>query len=200
MATFTVTLDSPLPAVEAWERVWALDSHTRLIPLTTLSGDGVGRRRLREGSRFVARTGVGPLGFDDVMTVTTWHPPQPGHPQSAGDVLAPHEHTASATPASTAPTPATRPPAASMSTAPGPEDGDAPVGAPGRAVVAKSGRVIRGRIEMRIDDTPAGSRLTWTQHIGVRGAPRVADPVVALVARTAYTQVLRRLLDTPAPA
>ncbi len=32
----------------------------------------------RVGTRFVARSGVGPLGFDDVMEVTVWEPPGDG--------------------------------------------------------------------------------------------------------------------------
>ncbi|GMA86024.1 hypothetical protein GCM10025868_12740 [Angustibacter aerolatus] len=32
------------------------------------------------GTSFVARTGVGPLGFDDPMTVTAWQPPDGAAP------------------------------------------------------------------------------------------------------------------------
>lgn len=47
------------------EAVLDLGAHQRLIPLTTLSWSGP----LRRGSRFVARTALGPIAFDDVMEV-----------------------------------------------------------------------------------------------------------------------------------
>jgi hypothetical protein len=34
----------------------------------------------REGTRFVARSGFGPLAVDDVMEVTVWRPPVVGGP------------------------------------------------------------------------------------------------------------------------
>ncbi|MFE0512588.1 hypothetical protein, partial [Streptomyces sp. NPDC058964] len=34
----------------------------------------------REGTRFVARSGIGPLSFDDPMEVTVWRPPRDGEP------------------------------------------------------------------------------------------------------------------------
>ena len=69
MADFEVHLDSPLPAPEAWRRILDLRAHTAVIPLTTVTGEAMGASELVEGSRFVARTGVGPVGFDDVMVV-----------------------------------------------------------------------------------------------------------------------------------
>lgn len=62
------------------ERVWAAlvdwPSHDAWIPFTrvrVLTPTGVG-----VGARFVARTAVGPLGFDDPMEVTDWHEPAGG--------------------------------------------------------------------------------------------------------------------------
>lgn len=66
-----MTPDAPQ---RVWARLWDLDRHTATIPLTTVrSVDG---RPLRAGSRFVGRTGVGLLGFDDRMFVREWVPPR----------------------------------------------------------------------------------------------------------------------------
>lgn len=69
MADFEVDLDPPLSAPEAWKRILDLTAHTAVIPLTTVTGDAMAARDLVDGSRFVARTGLGPIGFDDVMVV-----------------------------------------------------------------------------------------------------------------------------------
>ena len=58
------------------ERTWALltdwSAHSRWIPATVVSvvedSGGV-------GTRFVGRSALGPLGFDDPMTVTVFDPP-----------------------------------------------------------------------------------------------------------------------------
>ena len=153
MARFTVRLDVPLPPEEAWRRVWNLDAHSRLIPLTTLRGDGTGGTPLRAGSRFVARTAVGPAGLDDVMEVRRFESPPPG-------------------------------------------------GGEGHAVVVKTGRAIGGSIEAIVEparregDLGGGSQVQWRQEISLRGIPAVADPLVAAVAKLAYSSVLRRLLRT----
>jgi hypothetical protein len=62
-----------LPADEVWRRITTWERHEAVMPLTHVrraSGpvEGV-------GSCFVARTSLGPLGFDDVMEVTAWQPP-----------------------------------------------------------------------------------------------------------------------------
>ena len=62
------------------ERVWALltdwESHSRWIPATRVTvlegGGGV-------GTRFVGRSALGPVGFDDPMTVTVLDPPVDGY-------------------------------------------------------------------------------------------------------------------------
>jgi len=64
----------PMPA--SADYVWALltdwSSHSRWIPATTVvvleDTGGV-------GTRFVGRSHVGPVGFDDPMTVTAFQPP-----------------------------------------------------------------------------------------------------------------------------
>ena len=65
---FTVDLRCDCPPGEALRRVLDLRAHTRLIPLTTVT-PAVAANQLQPGFRFVARTGVGPLAFDDVMVV-----------------------------------------------------------------------------------------------------------------------------------
>jgi hypothetical protein len=75
MATFQVLIDSDLTAPEAWRRLLDLQAHSSVIPLTTVSGDVLEADRLIDGSRFVARTGVGPLAVDDAMVVESIVPP-----------------------------------------------------------------------------------------------------------------------------
>lgn len=79
MGTFTVRRQVAAPAPTVWQAITHWPSHGRWVPLTTIRvtsprPDGV-------GATFVGRTGVGPLAFDDPMTVTRWEPPdgtQPG--------------------------------------------------------------------------------------------------------------------------
>lgn len=76
MAVFRIERFSPLPAAEAWRRVTAWERHGDTVPLTSV------RVRTdpptRTGTLFVARTGLGPLGFDDPMEVVRWTPPAAG--------------------------------------------------------------------------------------------------------------------------
>ena len=77
MADFVLHAASPLPARTVFERLVDWDRHSAAIPLTRLQHDGAPRA----GQRFVARTGVGRVGFDDVMVVDVLDPPsgdQPG--------------------------------------------------------------------------------------------------------------------------
>lgn len=83
MARFRVQLSSPLPASESWNRILDLRAHDRVIPLTRITEGMVTAAELRPGSRFVARTGAGPLAFDDVMVVDTVTPPRAGEPGRA---------------------------------------------------------------------------------------------------------------------
>lgn len=75
MATFRVLVPSSLPAAATWRRVLDLRAHDRLIPLTHVTGGMVAADQLGAGSRFVARTGLGPVGFDDPMVVEEVRPP-----------------------------------------------------------------------------------------------------------------------------
>ena len=51
-------------------------AHGRWVPLTTVrvTSDSPGG----VGATFVGRTGIGPLGFDDPMTISRWQPPADG--------------------------------------------------------------------------------------------------------------------------
>ncbi|GAA3203061.1 SRPBCC family protein [Streptomyces virens] len=73
MATFLVQRTAPLPLDEAWRRLTEWPRHAAVVPLTRITvttppPTGV-------GTRVVARTGLGPLAFDDPMDVTVWRPP-----------------------------------------------------------------------------------------------------------------------------
>ena len=77
MADFVLRAASPLPARACFDHLVDWDAHSAAIPLTTLSYEG----EPRVGQRFVARTGWGRIGFDDVMVVDLYRPPagdQPG--------------------------------------------------------------------------------------------------------------------------
>ena len=78
VVTFRLAIDSDQPASEAWRRVLDLRAHTRVIPLTTVTGDALSADALVAGSRFVGRTGLGhrgPFGFEDPMVVDEITPP-----------------------------------------------------------------------------------------------------------------------------
>ena len=70
MVHFEVCIDTPRPPDEVWHRVLDLRLHDRLIPFTRITSGMVPAAGLRPGSTFVARTGVGPIGFVDPMVVT----------------------------------------------------------------------------------------------------------------------------------
>lgn len=75
--SFTVCVATSLSPATAWERLWDLSAHSRLIPFTRVGRVGAGGPKLQEmGDRFVARTQVGRWGFDDAMIVREWTPPR----------------------------------------------------------------------------------------------------------------------------
>ncbi|TQM65102.1 carbon monoxide dehydrogenase subunit G [Humibacillus xanthopallidus] len=78
MAAFDVHLETDLPPAEAWRRVLDLRAHSEVIPLTTVTGDHLEAAALAPGSRFVARTALGPIGFDDVMVIDSIEQPVDG--------------------------------------------------------------------------------------------------------------------------
>jgi hypothetical protein len=73
MVMFTLTRDSSLPPAELWLRVAALRDHTDTVPLTTTVADP-GEPAV--GWRFLVRTRLGPLRFDDPMVIEVWDAPQ----------------------------------------------------------------------------------------------------------------------------
>jgi len=73
MVLFTARVEVDAPADRVWATITDWPAHGRWVPLTTVtvltpSGEGV-------GARFVGRSGLGPLAFDDPMEVTRWQPP-----------------------------------------------------------------------------------------------------------------------------
>jgi hypothetical protein len=72
LPTFEVVRQTPLSAPRAWERVTDWQCHEQFAPLTTIrvTRDADSGREI-----FVARTAIGPLGFDDPMEVTYSLPP-----------------------------------------------------------------------------------------------------------------------------
>ncbi|GGW63839.1 hypothetical protein GCM10010503_46190 [Streptomyces lucensis JCM 4490] len=78
MPTFSFTRTAPLALGEAWRRLTEWPRHAGAVPLTRIEVLTPGPTR--QGTRFVARSGVGPLVFDDIMEVTVWRPPADGEP------------------------------------------------------------------------------------------------------------------------
>ncbi|AXG82281.1 SRPBCC family protein [Streptomyces paludis] len=78
MSVFRIDRATPLPADEAWRRLTDWPAHGRVVPLTRITVLTPGPTRT--GTLFTARTGLGPLGFDDPMEVVHWQPPAPGVP------------------------------------------------------------------------------------------------------------------------
>lgn len=66
MTQFEIVRVVDLTPAEAWARVTRWESHGRYVPLTTITTSDLG---------FVARTGVGRVGFDDPMEVVEWDEP-----------------------------------------------------------------------------------------------------------------------------
>ncbi|OFE17211.1 hypothetical protein BA895_17310 [Humibacillus sp. DSM 29435] len=64
----------------------------------------------------------------------------------------------------------------------------------GQARIRKEGKLVRGEITLTVTPRAGGSTVVWHQDITVNHVPRLADPVVARVARGAYASVLKKLL------
>ncbi|NEA67362.1 SRPBCC family protein [Streptomyces sp. SID12488] len=73
MVNFLLERTVPLPLDEAWRRLTEWSRHASVVPLTRVTVLTV--PPTAEGTVFVARSGVGPLSFDDRMEVTVWRPP-----------------------------------------------------------------------------------------------------------------------------
>jgi len=81
---FTVQHDTPLPPRVAWLRVTDWAAHGRFVPLTHVRVVGTAGE---PGAGFVARTGVGPFGFDDPMEIVVWDPPHTCRLEKRGAVV-----------------------------------------------------------------------------------------------------------------
>lgn len=57
------------PQQIVWERITDWEAHSQWIPFTKVSILERGRETTGVGTKFVGRTGIGSLAFDDVMTV-----------------------------------------------------------------------------------------------------------------------------------
>ncbi|GAA3870853.1 hypothetical protein [Tessaracoccus defluvii] len=68
LAGFVVELRTDLPPDETLRRLLDLRAHDRIIPLTHVS-PALSADELTPGTLFVARTALGPLGFDDPMRI-----------------------------------------------------------------------------------------------------------------------------------
>jgi polyketide cyclase/dehydrase/lipid transport protein len=73
MARFSVSLDVRAPASRVWAELVDWPKHGDWAPLTSVRVTSV--RPGGVGAAFVGRTGIGPLAFDDPMTVELWRPP-----------------------------------------------------------------------------------------------------------------------------
>jgi hypothetical protein len=73
VAEFHLQRTAPLSLDEAWHRLTDWPRHGRAVPLTRVRV--LTPPPTAEGTVFVARTGLGPVGFDDRMEVTVWRPP-----------------------------------------------------------------------------------------------------------------------------
>lgn len=78
MADLLLERTVPLPLDEAWRRLTTWPRHGDVVPLTRVTV--LTPPPTAVGTVFVARTGIGPLGFDDPMEVTVWRPPVDGGP------------------------------------------------------------------------------------------------------------------------
>ncbi|WP_133914480.1 SRPBCC family protein [Streptomyces sp. NBC_00582] len=78
MVIFQLERTAPLPLGEAWRRLTEWRRHGEVVPLTRVTV--VTPPPTGEGTVIVARTGLGPLSFDDRMEVTVWHPPAEDEP------------------------------------------------------------------------------------------------------------------------
>ncbi|MFH9003009.1 SRPBCC family protein [Streptomyces afghaniensis] len=78
MANILLERTVPLPLDEAWRRITQWRRHGEVVPLTRVSV--VPPAPTGPGTVVVARSGAGPLSFEDPMEVTVWQPPEDGAP------------------------------------------------------------------------------------------------------------------------
>jgi carbon monoxide dehydrogenase subunit G len=78
VALIEIVRDVRLSPQESWNRLTDWEQHGRFVPLTTVT---------RTDSGFVARTGVGPIAFDDPMDVAEWREPSSCRLEKRGRVV-----------------------------------------------------------------------------------------------------------------
>ncbi|MGW2817195.1 SRPBCC family protein [Streptomyces sp. NPDC001415] len=78
MALFRIDRRTRLAPAEAWRRLTAWERHGDSVPLTRIAVHTAPPSGI--GTVFVARTGLGPLGFDDRMEIARWQPPSESGP------------------------------------------------------------------------------------------------------------------------
>ncbi|MGW0332714.1 SRPBCC family protein [Streptomyces sp. NPDC003011] len=78
MVTFQLERTAPIPPGEAWRRLTEWPRHATSVPLTRVTVTTPAPTDV--GTVLVARTGAGPLSFDDRMEVTVWRPPADDEP------------------------------------------------------------------------------------------------------------------------
>jgi carbon monoxide dehydrogenase subunit G len=67
VALFEIVREVRLPPEESWRRLTDWEQHAAHVPLTRIT---------RTPTGFVARTSVGPVGFDDPMDIVDWREPE----------------------------------------------------------------------------------------------------------------------------
>ncbi|MDI9887037.1 SRPBCC family protein [Streptomyces sp. HNM0645] len=67
-------------------------------------------------------------------------------------------------------------------------------GRPGHCRLEKRGRVVLGWAEIEVRESPAGSVVTWTEELRVRGLPAAAGPLVARAGRRVFGRAVDGLL------
>jgi hypothetical protein len=83
MRHFDIVITTPLSPGEAWARVLDLRGHDRFIPFTRITEGLATADELHPGHLFTGRTAVGPVGFDDAMTIESITPPTEAAPGRA---------------------------------------------------------------------------------------------------------------------
>lgn len=78
MARFTAAVEVRATPERVWQRLTDWPAHERWVPLTSITV--LTEKPGGVGARFVARTGLARLGFDDPMEITEWQPPSGGSP------------------------------------------------------------------------------------------------------------------------
>ncbi|GAA3590891.1 hypothetical protein GCM10022223_01760 [Kineosporia mesophila] len=195
MARFRVEVSIAAPVPVVWARLTDWSAHGRMVPLTSIRVIGAPDQ---VGSVFVARTGIGPLAFDDSMRIDEFEPPaaQVSGEEVIGEPpVGPARFRVTKTgrvvkgwaEAELWPTAAAGGLARPSG---GPAGSGATAGNPGgSAGSGESGGPIGAA------GSSPGTRLVWTEEIRVvpEFVTRFAGPLVGAVAKAGYGTALRKL-------